>query len=62
MVIKTWLNMNAPLPQGSDRTAMEDGCNKGTEEAIAYIGRTFTKILYRVIHINRVYILTMVIF
>ncbi|WP_194198946.1 hypothetical protein [Nostoc sphaeroides] len=26
MVIKTWLNMNAPLPQGSDRTAMEGDC------------------------------------
>ncbi|MDZ7950728.1 hypothetical protein [Nostoc sp. DedQUE09] len=26
MVIKTWLNMNAPLPQGSDRTAMERDC------------------------------------
>ncbi|MBW4429516.1 MAG: hypothetical protein KME50_35415 [Nostoc desertorum CM1-VF14] len=43
-------------------SAVEGACSKGTEEAIAYIRRTFTKILYRVIHINKVYILTIVIF
>ncbi|AUB44120.1 hypothetical protein COO91_10338 (plasmid) [Nostoc flagelliforme CCNUN1] len=36
---------------------MEGGCNKGTGEAIAYIRRTFTKILYRVIHLAE-YIIT----
>ncbi|WP_141699628.1 hypothetical protein [Nostoc sp. KVJ20] len=38
------------------------GCGKATGEAIAYGRRTFTKILYRVIHINRVYKFTIIIF
>ncbi|MBD2536909.1 hypothetical protein H6G97_49940 [Nostoc flagelliforme FACHB-838] len=32
------------------------------EEASAYIRRTFTEILYRVIHIDRVYKITIIIF
>ncbi|MBN3890880.1 MAG: hypothetical protein HWQ43_17595 [Nostoc sp. JL31] len=47
----------APLPQAGNRRLWRGGCNKGTGEAIAYGRRTFTKILYRVIHINRVYTL-----
>ncbi len=49
-------------PQGSNRRLWRGGCNKGKGLAIAYGRRTFTKILYQVIHIDRVYKFTMIIF
>ncbi|MBG1262387.1 hypothetical protein F8S20_26500 [Nostoc sp. BAE] len=62
MVVKIWSNMNASLPQAGNRRLWSGSCNKGTKEAIAYIRRTFTKRLYRVIHINRVYKFTIIIY
>ncbi|MCC5622728.1 hypothetical protein [Nostoc sp. CHAB 5715] len=52
----------APSPQGSNRRLWRGGWEQGQGKAIAYGRRTFTKILYRVIHINRVYKFTTIIF
>ncbi|MEH2216776.1 MAG: hypothetical protein V7K72_06485 [Nostoc sp.] len=45
MVVKIWSNMNPPLPK-EQSSAVEGGCYLGRGEAIAYVRRTFTKILY----------------